>query len=210
MVIDLKTHLSTIIAIFLSLGIGILIGTAMVGDDGIVMEQHRIITQIEEDLRELRAQNGQFRLKISSLEANLIEQEQFVDQLFQEAIADRLTGLTCLLISNHENKETDNHLQEILKQAGVEVTEYLIDPLKKTEEPGLGEEVLTGLDCCILLAQNLPDNVNGIFLEKQIYRPLAKNIETKKGLYQLVKSLGIFKSKLSKEGQDDLSNNSSI
>lgn len=209
MVIDLKTHLSTIIAIFLSLGIGILIGTTMVGDDGVVMEQHRIITQIEDDLRELRAQNNQFRVKITSLEANLMEQEQFVDQLFQDAITDRLAGLRCLWIAKSEDEKKDAQLKEVLTQAGAEITKYLASSSLETGEQ-TKDGVLTGWDFCILLIENLPVKLEGLFTDKQIYRPLAVDIETKKGLYQFVKSLGMVKSETQKDERDDLGDNSSI
>lgn len=190
MVIDLKYHLSTIIAIFLALGIGILIGSAMIGDDGMVREQQHLIVQIEKDLNSLRSQNSQYRAQQLALEGMIMEQSQFIDLLFKDAITDRLGGMRCLLVPDPRTKESQ-YLVQVLKAAGMKVTDFTSLPEKwQPIDP------LDGWDLCLLMTQNLPPGMDRVFTKERIYRPTVKDLSSKKIQYQLVKALIKVKEKL--------------
>lgn len=201
MVIDLKYHLTTIIAIFLALGIGILVGSTMIGDDGIVREQQKLIVQIEDDLQILRNQNNLFKNKVTVLEGMLIEQDQFIDLLFQDAIAGQLTGLHGLMVPDPTKPDNENgDLLKILRLAGMEVTEFTtpsgdwMGNLKDGIEYGNGGGDYEKMerrkwDLCLLMTQSLPSELEELFPEEQIYRPISKQLVTKKGLYELITSL---------------------
>ncbi len=223
MFLDLRYHLTTIIAIFLSLGIGILIGTALIGDDGIVMEQQKIIAQIEDDLQTLRLQNNQFRTMITALEIDLAEQEQFIDQLFQDAIAETLSGLSCLWVKGEDDS---SQLMTILQNTGLEITPYSAAILDKsvennssegdisTEEKldmkGAWEDDLLNWDLCIVLAQGVPGELENNFTNDRIFKPVAKNLNTKKGIYQFVKSLNNLKLKIQGDKENDFGGDTSL
>ncbi len=205
MVIDLKYHLTTIIAIFFALGIGILVGSAMIGDDGIVREQQKLIVQIEDDLKNLRSQNNQFRAKVTNLEGMINEQEEFVSQLFQDAIADELDGLKCMLVNEGEDIwPQSKEVMGVLEIAGVDV----IDSGEVCFGEEQGQEQSGQWDFCVVLASVLPSNVEKFFLPERIVHPTVKEISTKKGLYQFVKSLEKLKLEGNmkvREESDDLS-----
>ncbi|AZR73510.1 hypothetical protein BBF96_09000 [Anoxybacter fermentans] len=200
MVIDIRYHLTTIIAIFLSLGIGILIGSAMIGDDGVVREQQKLIIQIEKDLKNLRNQNYQYRTKVISLEEMIVEQNQFIDQLFKDAIFERLRGLSCLLVQDEKSKHKYEELLKVLRNAGMEITEY---SKLSVEEPA-------GWDICLLLAQGIPPVVEDIFSKEQIFQLSEKDLASKQGLYQLIKSLEELKLKIQGDEENDLSSNTGL
>lgn len=52
--IDLRYHIATLVGIFLALGLGILIGSTMVGNDVIVDQQKKMIDRLEEQFYTLR------------------------------------------------------------------------------------------------------------------------------------------------------------
>lgn len=183
MVIDLKYHLTTIIAIFLALAVGILIGTAMVGDDGVVKEQQALIAQIEDNLGLLRSQNSQFKTRLSALEDTLVVQNRFIDQLFQDAIAERLSGMRCLLVPD-KTREKITELIDVFKAAGVNVTDFSTLP-----ENWQVFDSKSTWDFCLLLGKDLPVSVNQIFKKDQIYQPSSKDLTSKESLYNLVKSI---------------------
>ena len=54
--IDLRYHIATIIALFLALAVGILIGSTIVGDDLLVEQQKKSIDRLEEQFLSLREQ----------------------------------------------------------------------------------------------------------------------------------------------------------
>lgn len=68
--IDLKYHITAIIGVFLALGLGILIGTTIVGDDILIEQQKKLLDRLEE----------QFSL-FKDREAQLVEDNNFKDDV---------------------------------------------------------------------------------------------------------------------------------
>lgn len=68
--IDLKYHIASIVAVFLALGLGILIGTTIVGDDIFIEQQKKLLERLEE-------QFGLFKDR----EAQLVEDNNFKDDV---------------------------------------------------------------------------------------------------------------------------------
>lgn len=183
MVFDFKYHITTIVSIFLALGIGILIGSTMIGDDGIVREQQRLIVQIEENLNSLRSQNNQYRTRQVTLESMVTEQGKFIDQLFQDAIMDKLAGLRCLLVADPRQQD-GKLLSGVLKAAGMDVTDFTVLP--ENWQPA---DPASGWDLCLLMTQSMPPGIEQVFVKEQIFRPTVKNLTAKQMQYQVVKAL---------------------
>lgn len=177
----------------------------MVGDDGIVMEQHKIINQIEKELETLRLENNQFETQIVSLQVAINEQEQFIEELFQDAIRETLSGLHCLWIQGTEELKPDNkYLLEILQTAGLEITKHL------ASNKELITDTVIKWDFCISMLDEIPEVFANIFAEERIYRPLTQDESSKKDLYQFVKSLSDLKSLIEGDEGNDYSLNTSV
>lgn len=71
MIINFRYHIFTITAIFAALGIGILIGSSIIGNEGLLEEQQRIVREISNDIDRMKDENTRLLKSISSLEANL-------------------------------------------------------------------------------------------------------------------------------------------
>ncbi|NLB18723.1 MAG: copper transporter, partial [Syntrophomonadaceae bacterium] len=52
--IDIRYHIATLIAVFVALGVGILIGSTLVSGDVLVEQQKKMITQLETQFNVLR------------------------------------------------------------------------------------------------------------------------------------------------------------
>lgn len=68
--IDLRYHIASIVAVFLALGVGVLIGSTIVGDDLLVDQQKKMIDRLEEQFYVLRER-----------ENDLVAQNQYQDQI---------------------------------------------------------------------------------------------------------------------------------
>lgn len=79
--LDLRSHLLTIVAVFCALGIGLLMGTILSGDDVLLEKQRQLIDKLEDEFNGLRRQNENYRRQITALEGNLGLRRQFEDQL---------------------------------------------------------------------------------------------------------------------------------
>ena len=170
----------------------------MIGDDGVIREQQKLIIQIEEDLKILRTQNNEYRAKVSNLETMMKEQDKFINQLFYEAISDKLTGMNGLLIGKDDSKLNYGELQEILEKSGMEISQY-----QTQDTPS--EELEDKWDICLLSAGTIPEGMEEIFSEDDIYNLSQENLTSRQGLYQLVKSLSEYNVEVEGEENDDLS-----
>lgn len=83
MIIDMKTHVVSLIAVFLALGIGIFIGSILVGGDTLQEAQERMVARLEQDVDNLIKET-----KMASKQAKLMEEN-----------LDALTKLDELVIS---------------------------------------------------------------------------------------------------------------
>jgi len=112
MIVDVKYHIFTIAAIFAALGLGILIGTSLIGKDTLMEEQERLISDIARDIEQVRDENKELVIEVNNLEDRLS---------YTGALEEELFGL---IIDN--NILTNNY--KIF--ASADYSEYNIDQLK--------------------------------------------------------------------------------
>lgn len=96
--IDLRYHIATIVALFLALAAGILIGSTIVGDDLLVEQQKKSIDRLEEQFLSLREQE-----KILS-EANIFQTnmlanyENYNQAMLPVLVKNRLKGMNVAVV----------------------------------------------------------------------------------------------------------------
>ncbi len=119
MVFDLRYHIFTITAIFAALGLGILIGTSIIGNDRLIEEQNKIISNIGDNISKLKTENSKLKSDINSLKVKLSEKEEREIKLLSLLAGDSFSGNKYLLYT--ENGDEVNKVKEIFNNAGVEL-----------------------------------------------------------------------------------------
>lgn len=191
MIIDMKYHIVSLVAVFMALGIGILIGTTMVGSDTIVNMQKQVTDRLEKNYDVLQRENKQARGKIAELEANARNSAQFAREVLPVVVGNRLNGLQMAVVET-SNLTGQEEVLDTLKLAGVKVTSVTTltgdfdaeDAAKLTElKTNLGlqgdkvEDVLGAASTIIFKSISTGDN-----LDKLQYLQ-AKNIIKTSGEY---------------------------
>lgn len=120
MIIDLKYHITSLAAVFLALGIGIVVGSVMLGNDTIVMQQERLTDSLEGEMRLLRLDNQQLKKKINDLELSTERQGVFAKGILPDLLENRLTGMTVSIVDTANTGKADS-LAKTLEMAGAEV-----------------------------------------------------------------------------------------
>lgn len=96
--IDLRYHIATIIAIFLALAVGVLIGSTIVGDDLLVDQQKKLIDRLEEQFAALREQEG-LLIEQNEFQTNMLAHyENYSQALLPALVRDRLKGMNVAVI----------------------------------------------------------------------------------------------------------------
>ncbi|HAG08782.1 MAG TPA: copper transporter, partial [Desulfotomaculum sp.] len=80
MIINLRYHIASLVATFLALGIGILIGSIMLGNDTLVKQQQQLTRKLELQIEELRKKNEAVQAIMNNLEVSNDLKEQFEKQ----------------------------------------------------------------------------------------------------------------------------------
>lgn len=97
MIIDIRYHIITLVAVFLMLGLGILIGTTMVGSETITKQQELLADRLEKQLNALRLENQKVQERCERIEEENATLQLFAREVVPFAIAGRLQNLRVAL-----------------------------------------------------------------------------------------------------------------
>lgn len=114
MVMDLKYHIITIMTVFISLGIGILIGSTMGGNELVIKQQQQLINDLEHKLTNLKTKNNNFKQQVNKLEGKLARNEEFQEMILPLVVRDQLKDTQLLLV-------TGKNINQELKQLAVKI-----------------------------------------------------------------------------------------
>ncbi len=92
MIIDYKYHIASLVAVFLALGIGILIGSTMLGNDALIEYQKQVTDRLEEQLQSLRESNEAIQARAAALEMDSNIHKQFEQEVLPALVSGRLDG----------------------------------------------------------------------------------------------------------------------
>jgi len=147
LIIDLKYHIASLVAVFLALGIGIFIGTTMIGSDVILKQQERLVMSLQEKFDSLREENQKAAETIAELEAERALQEEFNRLVFPVLVQGKLQGRNIAIINTYCKEEHD-FLVNVLRMAGANVQSLTGVNLSLLEKPELHQEItqLLGLE----------------------------------------------------------------
>ncbi|MCK8817533.1 copper transporter [Natroniella sulfidigena] len=126
MLLDLRYHIITIVIIFITLAIGILIGSTMVGNESIVQEQNNLISKLEEEFLSIRTKNQKFKQEVESLEDKLDNNLEFQEMILPLVVQGQLEGERILVAgTNNLSQKMEEKLIQTLQLADIKQVEIL-------------------------------------------------------------------------------------
>lgn len=142
MYLNLKCHIVSLVAVFLALGLGILIGTAVPGSDVLDSQQQRLAGDLERQLSVLRQKNEFLQARVGSLEMDNNIQRRFETQVLPVLLDGRLKGRNIAIIGTAAQRLPDE-LAGILETAGARIQSTTV---LNGLEVGDGKELLRDLN----------------------------------------------------------------
>lgn len=118
--IDFKFHIFSLVAIFLALGIGIVVGITLIGDDSLIQEQKVIIDRLEEEFNLLRAESRETQQEIVAFKNSNDVYQQFAQSVLPILVEKRLDNRNIAIINTNNYVSTDS-LEKSLELAGANV-----------------------------------------------------------------------------------------
>lgn len=118
--IDYKYHVTSLVAIFLALGIGILIGSMALNNDFMGKQQEILINRLEGDFQQLRMQNGLTRSELAAANEKANNYQELCRDMMPALIKEKLENYRVVVIQTNDSCNLDDIIKP-LETAGAEV-----------------------------------------------------------------------------------------
>jgi len=116
----MKYYLILIITIFLSLGLGMIIGISLESKDILERQQTMIAKQLEEEFIGIRNENRQLKAQINTLKENNRSIDELCNVLFTSLVQNRLEGLRVAIVETSDKNDYSTLIQ-LLKLSGASI-----------------------------------------------------------------------------------------
>lgn len=130
----MKYHIASLAAVFIALGIGILIGTTMIGSDTLMKKQEALITSLQTQYTVLRDENRRTAQELATMKQNSAYQQEFDRAVLPVLVREKLQGRKVAVVDLNNRKEHDN-LANVLREAGAEIQSITIINLNQLKDP---------------------------------------------------------------------------
>lgn len=118
--IDQRHYVLTLMAVFLSLSIGIFIGNALLGNDPVITQQQGVIERLQENYYQLQGEHRCLREELFALQV-WEETRRDLEKVFLSLLIKRDEPPVRVAIVNTSGEDVDSGLLEYLKGGGVDV-----------------------------------------------------------------------------------------
>ncbi|HEB13027.1 MAG TPA: hypothetical protein ENI11_05080 [Actinobacteria bacterium] len=109
---DMRYHIASLVAVFLALTIGLLLGSLIVDKGILASQQERIMKSIAADVDKIGEQNAELRLRLKEL-------ERFQSQVLPIAVKDRLTDKQVVVATfTDEQADLGRSIGNMISSAG--------------------------------------------------------------------------------------------
>lgn len=121
--IDWKYHVTTLASVFLALGIGIVIGSMLIGDQAVLGGQSSMLAQLEGDLGALRESNARFRREANDARRVVEEARAAAIRILPKMEDGCLKGTDVVLVT--DGGPVPENLKQRLDGAGARVVSVM-------------------------------------------------------------------------------------
>lgn len=119
--INMKYYIVTIGAIFIALGIGILVGFNLNYDQELSKQQSQVIKDLDKKFVSLKETNDKLEKDLSSLGKDYNQAIEFINQNIDKIIIDELLNKNIGIISTNENSDYTSEIKDIITKANGKV-----------------------------------------------------------------------------------------
>src|SRR5690554_5626960 len=120
MIIDFRYHVASLVAIFIALALGMLIGSTLVGQDfleNITNEQKLWIGKLEQDYLSLKKETEMIRAELKDKNNQLTEYHNFMTKITPYLVDGKLKDKSFAILEFDQNAPSSNVI-EILERSG--------------------------------------------------------------------------------------------
>lgn len=133
---DMRYHIASLVAVFLALAVGIILGT-VISDKGVLVEQQKSLAEkLEKDFERLRTESAKLMIEVQ-------RDEQFVKESIFPLIKDKLSGQNvAVVITSPIDNKLKRSIFEIIQRSGATYSCITLNLPWNLEDKALQEKIL--------------------------------------------------------------------
>ncbi len=132
---DMRYHIASLVAVFLALAVGIVLGTVIVDKGVLVDQQKAMVERLEKDFKLLRAENA-------ALNSELRKKDQYLKESFFPLIKDRLIGQNiAIIVTSATDGSLKRSIEEAIRRSGASVVTISLNLPWRLEEKNIQEKL---------------------------------------------------------------------
>jgi hypothetical protein len=158
MIIDMRYHLASLVAVFFALGLGILIGTSLSSDGRFVAEQANLLDAIEAQLVQFKNEIAQLELDKTEAMAEINFYQQFAESVLPILVNGQLRGVKINLLDY--GPKSSSIVEKVTLLAGADVTKIKAEAVKTTSLEANSLYLLVGEPPFALEVRNLAQSLH--------------------------------------------------
>jgi hypothetical protein len=121
---DMRYHIASLVAVFLALTVGLLLGSVIVDKGMLAKQQEQLVASIKSDVDRVTQEN-------KNMQAELAKIKGYQEQIVTAAIKNRLSEQTVLVVTfTPEQQETYQQIAKAIIEAGGQVQQLKVDLAK--------------------------------------------------------------------------------
>lgn len=179
--INMKYYIVTIGAIFIALGVGILVGFNLNYDQALSKQQSEVLESFNTEFEDLKDKNKNLQSEIQSLNDDIEVTREYIDKNVDVLTSGVLTGKNTGIILTSENYDYSEEIEKVITNANGEVSFNIVIKDNINDESKLA---------------SLSKNLNKTFKTSQdVVNYIVNSLDSSKGYDQLydLEDLGVIK-----------------
>ncbi len=186
--VDSRFHIFSLIAVFLALAAGMVIGSALAASGALADKQRFMVEELQKEFASLRQRERAFAARVAVLEEEARRDADFASVVAPLLVGSRLTGMRLVVAADGVDAAARRSVVETLKGAGAEVREALL-PVAGGAAGGAGYWREAGLRWGWSLAEGRPDAA--VLLVQPGRRGLAATEALLAGVIEALRGVGV-------------------
>lgn len=169
--IDIKYHIASIVAVFLALGLGVLIGSTIVGDDLLVDQQQKMIERLEEQFYGLKDREVELLADNEDKDQLISNYENYSQALLPAVVSGRLEQYKVAVIVTGDSEIPAGMINAISMAGAQIVSKTVLLSNMKLEDEEIGSRMkdyygLSNSESKAVVRQHIADTVAQVIMNK--------------------------------------------
>ena len=167
---NIRYHIASLVAVFLALALGLVLGGLVVRQGGFDAQQSAIVASLQKDFNKIKQQN-------TTLKNDLTFEQGYSAQMTNHWIAGRLSGRSVVVITNAKNAAGDAAISAVKDAGGNAAVVTMAKPEFGTADKAVAAQLRSILGTSTDLQTAVPSTLASEWSQPDVARPVTDALQ---------------------------------